>query len=658
MTSILTLTDGTTDSVSFVGSTTYLLEDGTFTADIPSKKETRAQLTLASGRDLISLSYNNRVIRFSFFVLGATDVEIRDNISKVGRLLLRTHNPIYIDGGSYSEGNTFADGLHTGDNGLVLRSSMSSSAGAASWVNAKAYYAGDYVMFGGNTYVCVINHTSTNANDPGDGGGQWQLIAKITNELNSEVIPSNIMTYRIVSGDLKVLRKYSSKRQMNGKYYAVCEITLEAEPFALGEPRVVSSIVAPGLGTSRTKRQRLFIPAASIPGDGPALTRISTNLSGANGIIIARDAGISLLNSATAPVMAVGNGKNDLFVYANHESNDAYRYELTIAGTGTPDTFTLQRSTYNFGTSSWGSYSNIITGQQIVAGTAVFADATTGLYVYFANSTGHTLGNKWYFESHQVGILQSPTVTDLSVNPDWSYTATGRQICFVDFTIPKGCRSKYKIIAGITFNSNDPTVEIMSRISFIGVNPSNGWQIYTQPTLSDWVLMDFSKIQLGTVDLTPSGTGFTNHPMAFGRGKIEIYLRAMSNVVMSPATVVTVNYVYLVPVQDQDGCFEASWAYDGAGYEFYCNYDYNNPYVAEADRNYFSSGFDGNAIVNDLDYSSNAGPITLIPGVKNTVVMLSTFGVSTGNWRYGAISPGGETRNTYLAIRPRYLHGS
>lgn len=657
MTTTLILQDDV-ESASFIGDSTYKLIDGSFEADIPSKKETRTNIPFSSGRDLVSMSYNNRSIRFDFMVVGSTEAAVHDGITKITRMLVRAASPTYLSGGGYNdnvkiyEGSGYVEGKNTGDNGLVLRFKLDSAAATGT----------------------------------------------ITNELGTAgATPTNIVTFRIINGDLKITKSFSSARKAQidnaHKFYVQCQLTLEAEPFALGEARIIAQLDEGSLGfqgLARNISNRFFISASSVPGDAPALTRIYTKIGGPGGITIARDAGQSVLNCSSVPIINNSSYKNDIIVYGQFTTNSIFGYEIKITQTGAADAFQWRRYDKVTGADeddspfwSVGSWSSDIYIQPNIPVRIDTGNANRIIYVLFQSDTGHNLNTMWFVESDQVRLTTSAgfldtqsklgTVNNVDINPkkiitndistngNLFYAKTGSSIGSGYFTVPPGCRSKYRIVLDVS-TASETTYELMSEVRFFSTSEIGGVvkANSTQPILSDWVLKESDTIHLGVLDLTPSAMGFSNHPGTIIQGEIQVKLRAVANIPSSGATF-NINAIFLIPCQDDDSYLEAAWMFSGNNREVYCNYDYNNPYVAETSANHFDVNFSGYARTVGLDYTASGSPITLIPNVVNTVIFYTKTGAN-GDWRsykYGNGTFTGlpRTGRVSLAIRPRYLFG-
>lgn len=593
------------DSVTFINtpanSGTYRYLENTFETQIPERKEIRTDLLYGFGRDLLSLSYRNRSIRFQFLVVGSTDSVVQAAITKISRMLIRAQDPIYLNGGGYSDTLTSAEGLNTGDNGLILRYKLRSSTEGT-----------------------------------------------IENELGANVTGQNILTYKVISGDLRVIDQVSSGRKMGNDYVATCELILETDPFGLAEARILAKATGDGfygVGTAPdidNRHNRFHIPAASIPGDAPALTRIYTNLQNALGIIIGRDAGISLLNSTSFPAFT-GTGLNDCFVWGQKRANASNSYfRIKITGTGTPNQFAWSA---NDG-STWSS--NIA----ITARTPIQLSGTD-TWVYFVNSTGHTLNDYWRFMDHQT-YINGTTAIDIYSNRESFYAMGGGTFSTTSFTIPKGCHSRYKIYADINI-SGVQYYEVSMGIAYYTLAGTS--VAATEDIQYDWIKPESDSIlvDMGMIDLSPKSSPFMLQPGAFSYGKITLKLRAISNI-SSPGSA-KLDYILFVPAQDDNSYMHAAWDYDSAsGREVYCNFDPNNPYLAEVDANHFTTGYNGSSSVAGLDFTMAGNVITLIPGVDNTIVFFPLL-VATGNWRGAQATAGGHTGETSLAIRPRYLFG-
>ena len=592
--SILKLKDDI-QSVDFINDTGYDLMDNTFNAQIPQRRETRIDsLRGGSTRDLLTSSYGLRTVNFDFRITGSSDSDVHSKITAITQMLVRSSAETYLSGGGYSASMSTTEGDNTGDSGLVLE------------------------------YQMKVTSTS------------------ITNEDGDSDTDTGKVIFRVVTGDIVINNQLSASRSgADLSYYATGSISLECEPFALGVARIIGSKSGQGYWSypvtpDNTHTNKMFIDAVDVPGDAPALTRIYTQIVGGMSIIIARDAGVSILNSTTVAAFT-GAGKNDMLSYGQSRNDTAHKFRVRIVGTGTPDTF--QWSDDNG--SSYTSAANIVAKTPTKLG-------SYDVYVYFASSTGHTAGEYWSFVDSQSVLDAGGTATDLYTNRD-NYYAGSSITGAASFTIPPGCMSKYRVYAHV---STDIDMDLQMQITFTG----NTSTASTDPMKYPWIRTTRgTAVDLGVLDLSPKVLPFMSHPGAFAKGRIKIHARALED--LSSGDEVTFYSIFLVPAQDEYAYLHAAWDLDDTGREVYCNYDPNNPYIAEVSNNHMDSATEL-AYTVGLDYTNAGSVITLIPNVDNTLLFLPLYSVASYvDWRTSIFSSSTYSGEVSVAIRPRYLYG-
>lgn len=586
------------DSIDFM-SGNYKLEDGSFDAQIPQRQEMRAStIGGAYTRDLLTMSYMNRTISFNFYVYGATDSVVHTRITTITRMLIRAQSEVYLSGGGYQQQTTTAEGNNTGDAGLRLK------------------------------YRIKTDSIS------------------ITNEDGDSDTDDGAIYFKVIAGDLEVENQYESARVApSSNRFAYCRLTLECEPFGLGVARIIGTQTGNGfyshpIDPDSSNVNRMFISAADVPGDAPALTRISTQLSNSTGIIIARDAGISLLNSTTFPVHS-GTGITDFFVYGQRRTNNNSNFRVRIASTGSPDQWQYSSN----GGSTWSSSAPIQAKTKMQLG-------SYDIWIMFWNSTGHTAGDYWSFKDRQSHIDGTSSSFDLYANRNTAYTDDGYFIGSANFTVPQGCSSRYRVLIQKTV-TNCTNYDIRMNVEYYGYNGST--MVVSKPIEYNWTRASHGAVDLGMIDLTPRALGLLAHPYSFTYGRVSFYIRAVSQI--SSGATAQVSEIFMVPAQDEYSYMLAAWDYDGQGREIYCNYDPNNPYLAEVAGTHID-GISNINFAGGLDYTMAGNVITLIPNVDNTLLFLPMNSpVNVMNWRYSTFSTTARTNTTTVAIRPRYLYG-
>jgi hypothetical protein len=609
------------ESINFIDGVNYKLADDSLVLSTPDKKEYLNENAYFADRDLVRMQYGTRSVEFQFYALGSTIEQVSATISKVQRILTRATNHSYLRGGyfgamlnetTFQNHITYDNGSTTGDHGVVLQ-----------------------IRRGSDT------------------------ISSIKQESNNSTV-SNIepvYTLRVLSGNVEIREKTfaSTMQTADGKYYKNCYVTIKAEPFIVGPSRIISSITdGNGLysgaslntGLNQTqKSNRIFLSASDVPGDVDALTRIVTNLQNSQGLIIARDAGISALNCPSVPARITGTGKADFFLFGQVRNNDVRPFRIRITGTGTPNTFAYAQRALNSNSYTFGSSINMTPNTPQKLG-------DREIYIVWLSSSGHTLNDEWQFDPHQAYFKPGTTINLNTADYAPIYSELGTIVYSTQVNIPPGCRGKYKFISSV-LNSQGLNLEYQMKVQFIGYEAGFG---ATEPQFYEWTgLYIGSTIDFGVIDLTSVSAPFLSHPYSSIQMNISIMVRTMQTITS------TSNFqiigCHLIPVQDEFAYMQAGWRYDGSGYEVYSNYDPSNPYIAEESANFINNS--GNnasgklAVGLDATYGGNI--ITLQPGVEQTLLFVPLFGV-TSDWRAHTIISNGRTGSTYVAIRPRYLH--
>lgn len=604
MTATLKLKDST-ETVDLLDTTKYKLDDNSFKISNPQRIEKRIEDNFYAGRDLQRLEYGTRQVSFDVRAVGSTRQAVSTNISAIQRLITRASSMTYLQGGDYNQTVTYTEGSETGDQGVVLQLRRGSDS-----------------------------------------------ISNITSEYtNSSIAVTGIYTMRVISGDLEITDNIfgSADKTSNSttQYYKQCTVTLEVEPFILGPSRILSTLASAGYENEpyygNSQKNRLIISAASIPGEAEALTRIVTQLNNAQGIIIARDAGISLLNCPSYPTLSTG--KDDVFVYGQIQSTSNLSYKININGTGTPNTFRFSADNG----STWGATTNIVAWTPIqLSGSGGAINA----YAVFGSTTGFTSGQTWTFSNHQSYIRNTGSAVDFYDNRANFMGDSGHIVYQFYINVPPGCRSRYKVVAQMT---SDLTCEYRMKVGFLGRGAS-GDRVETEPQFYEWVGPFGSRmIDFGLIDLTSMTVPFMSHPYSATVLSISIYARTSEEILTDSGDDIIFSRGYLVPAQDEFAYMQAAWKNDGSGFEVYSNYDAGNPYIAEENISMMDATSIPARISIGLDATYGGNVITLVPNVDQTLLFVPLLSVST-DWRSASIPSNGDTGDTYVAIRPRYLH--
>lgn len=596
-----------TDQIHLIGSlnTDFRYVDNTLKIGNPSSEETRFASLTYGGRSLRDYTLGTRTITFQIQVYGTNQNTVLSNAARLQRLLSIPTMPFYLAGGAVQFQNSFhSTGFPesgTGDQGLLFVFRMGKDGGPS-----LTSETGSSDSYSDNTLRArVLKATLTNVNQ------QFSAESSIT-----------------ISNTAKKLRTY--------------DVELECEPlFSMRERRVAtSSALHVGLVSPvNSNGNRVIIASGTILGTNPAPTRIMTQLSGAQGIIIARDAGhSSALNSPSYPVLS-GGGRNDLYVGGTYNSTTGKSYKVKISGTGSPNQ-------YQYSTNGGSSYS---------ASFNISAGATNSLegggsivpYFWFESATGHTLNATWSFNSHQT-VQYINSTYDVYANRATAYTEDGAFVKDIYYNIPYGCHSRYKVY--LVFTATGFTPEVSAKMYYGGYNYSGaGGKLYSGGGRFDWTTPATTSnwVDVALIDTTANANPSAMHPYVNSEVLLQIHVRSKS-AIANPATF-NITHAYLVPCPDENSWFHAGWTDDGEQYEYYCNYDMSNPYMVESA--YPSSAGGRRAMPLNGTYGGNF--ITLLPDVQNTLLMLPIFTTSS-DWRSSVIADSGNTGAVEISYKPMY----
>lgn len=603
----------------------WQLIDGTFEAPPPEPVDIRSGGPRGA---LVSRHWKNRKVSFEYQVndVPASNGSIDDNITAVARVIYTASSKPYLEGDYFGNQIALGSARDTGDRGVILSVRLGPE--------------------GTDTFM---------------------------DESGATVDNDRILTTRVISGTQEIIGPYSTTSQFDegsgeNKVLRV-RVTLECEPFFLGQSRIIDTIIAPGLCDipiveSDYTSNKIIIAGSKIEGDLPALTRITTSISNGLGLVMGRHAGVALVNCPSRPIFT-GSGLDDMMAlgFDKTESEIILRVKIVATGGGGD---TIQYS-LNDG-SSW-SGNIVITNHApiVIAG-------TTKISVMFFSSTGHTTADEWRFKNNQTYLVTNSSVLEIGLGEvdsvSGQYTSeSGTLVNTFDINIPHEATGKWKIMAQMeTTQAWQP--EYRMKVYYQSFR-TGAWRD-AAPTSYDWVRGFESNllniIDLGTLDLTPSASPIRGQEGAASIVKIEIYARGQR--IESESCSLAQTRTGIFPAQDNEGFLWVGWAWDRGGREVFCNYDYRNPYIGEisADRLDQSAGslYDvpgdvelDNILASDLDESHVGNILTLFPGVDNTIVMspiltLSGSNVDFRSYYWSAIAAA-FTGAITIAIRPRYL---
>jgi hypothetical protein len=456
-----------------------------------------------------------------------------------------------------------------------------------------------------------------------------------------------LYSFKVITGTLVPEMPFSveGSNKVRGKDTLMnCVIELECYPLALGPAQMVvtnaslHSLVYGDSGASSTWTNRMVITAANIPGTHDALTRLYLDTeSGYYGVIVARDAGASLLNSpsyADYKVIPVG-------IYENALSR---KYDVNVVSIGVGGVPTVKWRVNN------GSYSS-----NIVLDTAfevITLDSGGAFYSPDIDWTGVAPGTIYTFRNNQSSIVLNDT-TNVYTNMATYMSEGGINLSSAPILVQPGVTGAYKILVGFFPAGFGNTYEV--KIDYSVANEeayvllaSTGWQ--RCPTFGSWLADG------GILDLSPSGLRGSTHPKSVKQIFVNVYVRGID--VPTTGDTIKAESLFIVPASDPNSFIRTAWVALG-DHVVMSNFDAEAPYIVSSLRGMFTDGTASveNSVVPAVE-THEGNVITLIPGVTNTIVVYPLFSAfATRDFRT-AIPYGATDRTTPrvdLAIRPRYM---
>lgn len=628
-------------SISFVDNSTYKLLDESFEMKFPALELTKHRKYFYAGRDIVSSDFGPRKVSFAFLVVGTTDANADAGVNAISKMIIRNLSDTYASGGQYNK-LYLDEGYDTGDNGLILR-----------------------VKF--NNYTENIDTES------------WK------NAAIESITTSGYYTLKVITAELEVERGLFDMLRLkydvgSTKYFRECVLTLECEPFILGPARILTDsydisadLATAGFSNAKAASipmpynlnsgyensyNKFVIPAADIVGDAPMLTRfrVIPDSNAASAVVIARDAGISLLNSPSVPERISGTSRNDIFTHGDMRNAEGYSFRIQT------NTSAQYRTSDDDG-STWTSYANIVPGNSHqIKGSG---GETYNAYVVFPSNTAGVYSvdtTTWTVKSNQSYLPGNGSTTYASLTNSLFNGTTGEEIDEIQFNIPSGCYSKYAVFANIVANGRH---EYKMKVRYFSPGNEATWS-YTEDNSFVWTTMGDRNyndcvVNLGMIDVSPRGMPVTLHPETIFMGEIKILVRNLQYA-STPSGSIEVRNIWLVPIQDTHSMMYAAWGYQGDGVATFSNYDPSNPYRAIENRSWlnpYSTDDEDHPMRASIPLDGTmAGNIpTLIPGVDNTIMILTlgTF-ASLPDWRAKNLLPTNAKVITFgIAGRPRYL---
>ena len=615
------------NTIDFIESgTTYLYQyqylDDTLDISMPEIDDIRMSSMSYSGSPIRDMQYKTRKIKFDFRVIANTENGLTGAMIELQRILSKINNKYYHSGGAYSTYATYPNnagvGIDTGDIGV------------------------QFVFWYGNTNTGGVVTRETGQYGSDTGMLDYKVRTRILRaELTSRDKYLTSLDNLSASGLNRLYRVYSLELECEPYFFLPAIAIVDSIGFVGTQPKYLgqthSQRVAPE--DTITYTNRILIPSYNIAGTEPSPTRIATIVSTtsefAQGIIIARDAGVSVLNAPSVPVFT-GTGINDLIVSGQYLDATS-GLEATAKKIVVEITSTVGGDIYRWsidGGTTWAGSSPITTINHVnsILNSNSLYDTTLNnpLKIQFMKQTGHVVGDKWEFYTHQ-SYLRFTDSIDIYANRNSVYDDGGYWAKTFYLNIPYGCRSRYRVY--LLFSATGYTPEFMMKTYFLGNSSDTGVPIAGGECRYDWTLPGNNSnfVDLGLLDFTASGVSPLNHPNATSELQINVYTRTYE-LISNPATLNLLG-AYFIPAQDDNSWFHASWTLDGRKYQTFCNFDLQNPYMCEAES---SVGVPAFQRVMPLDGTYGGNYITLIPGYNNTIMMIPLMGTSR-DWRESVI---------------------
>lgn len=617
----------------------YQYIDDSLDIGYPDIDDIRVSAFGYGGNPIKDMLYKTRKISFKFRIIANTENEMLEMVRDIQFKISKIHSKLYYDGGGYSIKTQYPTnawvGDDTGDSGVRL------------------------VFWNGSTATSQVGVTEGNT----AGVDDFDYLKYSVSIRIIRAILTSEDTY-LSSTDIVQVNQ-------NKKMFRIYKLELECEPFftmpglAITSPAVNLSGYYPKDLTSMysgfnapdtSATNRLLIPNGMVVGTEPAPTRIVTKINSGLGIIIGRDAGVSVLNGPSAPAFT-GSGANDLIVYGQYlaangtnilgAKNKKVIVEITQAY---PTQF---RYSLDNG-STWVNNQNIGSPLVILSSDSLYNitnDANQKITIDFLDYTAgiigrRTVGDKWTFYTHQSCIPLSGT-TNIYTNRNSVYADDGYLISTFNINVPFMCKSRYRVY--FVYSSVGYSPEFMMKMYYAGYTTSTSVKLYSGSGKYDWTLPGTGAnfVDLGLIDLTNSGTPSLGQPNISSEIKVEVYTRTYSDI-PNPSSI-TPTCVYLVPAQDNNSWFHGKWKQNGSGNVTFCNFDRTNPYMSEVQPSRYHSM--------PLDGTYGGDFITLIPNQHNTVLMIPCSGASN-DWRESTISTDGIAYcdTPKITYRPTFIN--
>lgn len=620
---VLELEDGA-DKVSFVnsGAGNFQLLDGTFVIGQPRSRELTYDASRFGREKYMARILETREIRFKIRVSGEDFEGVVSNMNRLAAMIERSQTGLSLSGGYYAGDIGYAPSyttspykriVNTGDQGLILRVRLSDQA------------------------------STTPVYDTESG---------------SAIAKNDIVSYKVYFGDwswdsaytVEALRTVSAGEAS----FNEVEVILTCSPYAVGDARVISGPLATELvydpypigGTTNTTNK---ITVSDIPGSSPALTRISATVDGgaSGGVLIARDTVNSVWNCGSVPrITSSGYTAPNILVVGRY-TGVGKKIDIQLTQLN-PVIFKYR---VNGGTWSSTVQPNAYVRYSVGMGTG---DEDLGVVFLTTNlSTGYVLNDIVYFYSHQAPIAPNGTTYNLYYNAALLVGSDGDAGKTYYVNVPRGVNNRYKLLIPLTTTGPVDQGIIQVRLSMWYMTITGG-TVASYTNWTTWPTSGYWLADLGTLDLTPSGSPGRIHPGAHHMIGITVHIR--TSTLITEANTMTFYPAYLVPCDGPGAYMLSKWSFDMASsYFVVSNFDMDNPYSIAMTRNPNDIST-GNTVtqVFELDGTSTGDYITLLPGVDNTILAVGLYGPA-GVRDYRGCIPGDTLYDFMLAIRPRYL---
>ena len=282
----------------------YVLLEQSLNIEHPESEDMRISTTYG-GNPVRDMRYTTRKISFDFMIVGSSDKDVATKSEAFSVIFSKIISKLYLDGGAYNSPSEYANAprkfLDVGEGGVSIQIRI----GKASETTQITRENGT-LDFYEHTYSSRV------------------LVARM---LATEDYASSARKMT-VAGQAKYVRTYKMELECE-PYFSMQPMSIISGNAGLEIPNGANAIQFPSLksadvypysGTTIADVNRILIAPYNVHGSEPAPTRISTVVNGGTGILIARDAGISILNAPSVPVYTGSSGKDNLFVTGQYES--------------------------------------------------------------------------------------------------------------------------------------------------------------------------------------------------------------------------------------------------------------------------------------------------------------------------------------------------